>query len=126
VRGAAPPGGRLVAEPAHALTQSSPPPERGRGLKAQLVASDSFVRFWLDDRTILSESCGVNGKQFIRQARKWARINGQPFSEDASRGKGGHQIVHVGDKWTTVKTGEIGVGLLKAMLNQLGIERDDF
>jgi len=34
--------------------------------------------------------------------------------------------VRIGGRWTTVKTGEIGTGLLAAMLDQLGISRDEF
>lgn len=68
----------------------------------------------------------MNGKQFIRQARKWANANGQTMTVEKSRGKGGHQVVRIGGKWTTVKTGEIGTGLLNAMLGQLGIPKEVF
>jgi mRNA interferase HicA len=68
----------------------------------------------------------VNGKEFIRRARKWAKANGLPISVDAARGKGGHQLLKVGDFRTTVKTGEIGEGLLNAMLGQLGIPKKGF
>jgi hypothetical protein len=37
-----------------------------------------------------------------------------------------HQKVYVGDRWTTVKHGEISKPLLVAMLKQLNIPRDDF
>lgn len=68
----------------------------------------------------------MNGRQFIRQSRKWAKANRRQFSVEKGRGKGGHQIVRVGETWTTVKTGEIGAGLLAAMLDQLGIPKEDF
>lgn len=68
----------------------------------------------------------MNGKQFIKQAKAWAKANGHEFSIDASRGKGGHQIIRVGDRKTTVKTSEIGVGLLHAMLGQLNIPKGEF
>ena len=45
---------------------------------------------------------------------------------DRSRGKGGHQIVWINARRTTVKTGEIGKGLLAEMLDQLGIPREEF
>jgi hypothetical protein len=80
----------------------------------------------LDDRTIVSDIFSVNGKQFIRRARKWANSRGLVMTVDAKRGKGGHQIATIDAKWTTVKTGEIGVGLLSAMLEQLGIPKDEF
>ena len=68
----------------------------------------------------------MDGKQFIRQARKWAGVNSLDITVEATRGKGGHQIVRIAGRWTTVKTGEIGVGLLGAMLDQLGIPKGDF
>ncbi len=68
----------------------------------------------------------MNGKQFIRRARKWAKANGLPERVEASRGKGGHQTQYIGKRLTTVKSGEIGTGLLRAMLDQLGIPKDEF
>jgi hypothetical protein len=68
----------------------------------------------------------VNGKQFIRQTRGWARAHGVDFEVERKRGKGGHQIVRVGEHWTTVKSGEIKTGLLSAMLAQLGIPKGEF
>ncbi len=69
----------------------------------------------------------MNGDQFIRAARKWARKNDRLFTEeDRSRGKGGHVIVRSGDKWTTVKSGEIKPPLHRAMLQQLGWPIDAF
>jgi mRNA interferase HicA len=69
----------------------------------------------------------MNGQQFIRRARKWAKANGHTVSVEKGRGKGGHRIVRLGNGgWSTVKTGEIGTGLLAAMLDQLGIPKEDF
>ncbi|HZR87922.1 MAG TPA: hypothetical protein VFB02_14020 [Bradyrhizobium sp.] len=68
----------------------------------------------------------MNGKEFIRKARKWAKANDREFAVNASRGKGGHKMVQVGDRRTTVKTGEIGTGLLAAMLEQLNIPKGEF
>jgi hypothetical protein len=68
----------------------------------------------------------MNGKQFIRQATKWAKASGAAYSVDASRGKGGHQLLTIGAHRTTVKTGEIGPGLFRAMLAQLNIPKEDF
>ena len=74
----------------------------------------------------MSDIVAMNGKQFVRQARKWAKANSRAFSVESARGKGGHQIVRIGGAWTTVKTGELGAGLLAAMLTQLGIPKDQF
>lgn len=68
----------------------------------------------------------MNGKQFIRQAREWAKAHGQTVVVDSERGKGGHQLVRIGANKTFVKTGEIGPGLLHAMLKQLAIPKDEF
>lgn len=68
----------------------------------------------------------MNGEQFIRKARKWAKANGVTENVELSRGKGGHVTQVIGERYTIVKTGEIGTGLLHAMLKQLGIPRDEF
>ncbi len=68
----------------------------------------------------------MNGEQFIRRSRKWAKTRGLLEHVDASRGKGGHVTQWIGDRFTVVKTGEIKTGLLHAMLKQLGIPRDEF
>jgi hypothetical protein len=68
----------------------------------------------------------VNGQHFIRRARQWAKANGLSERVEASRGKGGHQTQYIGDRMTVVKTGEIGSGLLHAMLKQLGIPKEEF
>lgn len=44
----------------------------------------------------------------------------------ASRGKGGHQTLYVGDRFTVVQTGEIPKGTFYAMLRQLGIPKEEF
>jgi predicted RNA binding protein YcfA (HicA-like mRNA interferase family) len=46
---------------------------------------------------------------------------------DGGHGKGSHGRLAFGDRFTTPKDRdkEIGPGLLKAMLDQLGLKRDD-
>lgn len=68
----------------------------------------------------------MNGSEFIRRARKWAKAKGHAVHVDSSRGKGGHQTLYVGERFTVVKTGEIKTGLLHAMLKQAGIPKDEF
>ena len=68
----------------------------------------------------------MNGAQFIRRARKWAKAHDVVARVESSRGKGGHQMLYLGERLTTVKTGEIQSGLFNAMLKQLGIPREEF
>jgi hypothetical protein len=68
----------------------------------------------------------VNGKVFIRRTAKWAKAHGRELVVDPSRGKGRHQMVRIGEKWTTVQTGELKPGIFHAMLKQLGIPKDEF
>ena len=46
---------------------------------------------------------------------------------DGGHGKGSHGRLYFGDRFTTLKDRrkEIGPGLLAAMLDQLGLKRDD-
>lgn len=68
----------------------------------------------------------MNGREFVRRARRYARKTRQTFSFDPTHGKGSHGQVKVGDYSTTVKHGEIPPGLLADMLKQLGINRREF
>jgi hypothetical protein len=68
----------------------------------------------------------VNGKEFIRKSARWAKAQGVTHVVFPSRGKGGHKIVQVGSLKTTVKTGEIGPGLLAKMMSDLDIPKGAF
>lgn len=68
----------------------------------------------------------MNGKEFIRRTQRWAKARGVEVRLDASRGKGGHQILTLGERWTTVQTGELRPGVYFAMLKQLGIAKEEF
>lgn len=68
----------------------------------------------------------VNGREFIRRARRYARRTGQNCHFDQRQGKGSHGMLYLGDRQTVVKHGEISRGMLTAMLRQLGIDREDF
>ena len=67
----------------------------------------------------------VNGK-FIDRATKWAKASGRDWRVDASRGKGGHKLLFVGDCRTVVQTHEVPTGTFHAMLKQLAIPREEF
>ena len=68
----------------------------------------------------------MNGPEFIRRARRYARRNRQDFSHETGRGKGSHSLIHIGRHRTIVPHGEIGTGLLISMLRDLNINRRDF
>jgi len=68
----------------------------------------------------------VNGAEFLRRARRYARRNRQEFRFDKAAGKGSHGKLYVGAGRTVVKHGEISKGMLRSMLRQLGIDDKNF
>ena len=68
----------------------------------------------------------MNGAEFVRRARGYARKTGQEFRFDPSRGKGSHGALYVGNRRTIVKHGELKPGTFFSMLKQLGIDKEDF
>ena len=68
----------------------------------------------------------MNGSEFRRHIRRLARRRGISYRFVRQRGKGSHGTLYYGDRKTTVKSGEIGEGLLRAMLKQLGLTKRDF
>jgi len=68
----------------------------------------------------------MNGHEFERKVRKLGRLRGVVVSFEAGYGKGSHGRLYYGERFTTLKDRrkEIGPGLLKAMLDQLGIDKD--
>ena len=70
----------------------------------------------------------MTGRQFIMRVRRWARVRGLDVRFVASEGSGPHGTLYVRTRRTTVKDRrkEIGRGLLKKMLSDLGIEENEF
>ena len=70
----------------------------------------------------------MTGRQFIARVRRWARVRGVVVRFVASQGPGSHGTLYAGARRTTVKDRrkEIGTGLLKKMLADLGIDQDNF
>ena len=58
----------------------------------------------------------MDGREFTRRARRYARKAGLEFRFVASKGKGSHGKLFVGGLDTMVKRAEIGSGLLRSML----------
>ena len=69
----------------------------------------------------------MTGSEFEKRVRGVGRRLGVPISFDREHGKGSHGRLYFGDRFTTLKDRkkEIGPGLLKAMLDQLGLTRED-
>ena len=68
----------------------------------------------------------MDGREFVRRARRYARRKKLGFNYDPIKGKGSHSEVRIGGRRTIVKKGEIRRGLLSAMLKQLGIDPREF
>ena len=68
----------------------------------------------------------MNGTEFIKRAKRYARKTGQECRFEPGRGKESHGILYVGSQRTVVKRSEISKGMLTAMLKQLHIEKRDF
>jgi len=58
----------------------------------------------------------------IRELRKLARRQGKEFRVDRGHGKGSHYRVYFGDRFTTVKSGELRPGYVALIKEQLRIE----
>jgi predicted RNA binding protein YcfA (HicA-like mRNA interferase family) len=69
----------------------------------------------------------VTGSEFERKIRALGRERGVVVAFDAGHGKGSHGRLYFGGRFTTLKDRkkEIGPGLLKAMLAQLGLTKQD-
>ena len=69
----------------------------------------------------------MTGSEFERRIRRISRRRSVPISFDREHGKGSHGRLYFGGRFTTLKDRkkEIGPGLLKAMLDQLGLTRED-
>ena len=77
-------------------------------------------------RTLRYDNEVMNGREFVRRARSYARKTGQGFHFDPAHGKGSHGRLYIGARFTTVQRGELSKGMLAAMLRQLDIDRKEF
>ena len=70
----------------------------------------------------------MKGAEFIRKVQKIGRQRGLAVRFVVSRGRGSHGTLYLGAAFTTVKDRkkEIGPGLLRAMLTDLGLTEKDF
>jgi hypothetical protein len=64
----------------------------------------------------------MNRTHFLRALRQEARTLGFAFRIDKAAGKGSHYRVYVGDKFTTVQSGELTPLMIKTIRRQLGLK----
>jgi len=69
----------------------------------------------------------MNGSELIKILRKLGKQRGLTVRIDKKRGRGSHFTLYFGDNRTIMKdrTKEIGSGLLKKLLDNLGLSSDD-
>jgi mRNA interferase HicA len=69
----------------------------------------------------------VNGNELLRRLGRLAKTRGVEVTVDRRQGKGSHATLRFGGRKTTLKDlkKEIGPGLLRAMLNDIGVTPRD-
>lgn len=69
----------------------------------------------------------MDGREFVKRLRRTGRANGVKVRYDGRPGKGSHGRVYYGAAFTTIKDlkKEIGPGLLRKMLADLRLTKDD-
>ena len=77
-------------------------------------------------RILRCDNEATTSREFIRRAKDYARLTGQPFRFEPAHGKGSHGRAYVGTRFTTVQRGELTKGVLAAMLRQLNIDGREF
>ena len=68
----------------------------------------------------------MNGREFIRRARRYARRNGLEWHFDPQKGRGSHGTFYLEGRSTQVQHGEIATGTLMSMFRELNIDRRNF
>ena len=68
----------------------------------------------------------MNGREFLRRAKRYARRTGKEYRFDQSRGKGSHGTPYIGARRATVMRGELKPGTFRNMLKQLDIDKENF
>lgn len=69
----------------------------------------------------------MKGIEFVKRAKALGKRRGISVHVDAKRGKGSHQTLYYGDRYTVVRNpkDELKHGTYHAMLKQLGLEAQD-
>ena len=69
----------------------------------------------------------MTGNELLRRLRRVAKRQGLALLHEGRPGKGGHDRIYLGDRFTTIPalTHEIAPGLLTKILRDLGLQRRD-
>jgi mRNA interferase HicA len=69
----------------------------------------------------------VKGSEFLRKVRALAQLRGIVVALNAERGKGSHQTLYFGSRFTVVRNlkDELKTGTFRAMCKQLDIDPRD-
>ena len=69
----------------------------------------------------------MNGNELLKRLKKIAKQRRLHLQLVRERGKGSHGTLYLGDRYTIMKDRkkEIGPGLLKKMLTDLGLDKSD-
>lgn len=69
----------------------------------------------------------MKGNELLRKLRRLAKQRSLAFLYEASRGKGGHGRIYLGDRFTTIPalTHEVAPGLLTKILRDLALSKRD-
>jgi mRNA interferase HicA len=69
----------------------------------------------------------MKGSEFLRKLRALAHVRGVTIRLNAERGKGSHQTLYYGDKFTVLRNvkDELKTGTFRAMCKQLGVDPKD-
>lgn len=105
------------------------------GISADLMRYRSFLRDFplairakMRDTPPIETRGGMNGNEFLKKLKAYGKDRTLPVRFVQSRGKGSHGTVYLGTAFTVLKDRkkEIGKGLLRAMLADLGIDPEAF
>lgn len=91
-------------------------------VRARVVADTGRISA---HKNVLPFLCGsMNGAEFIRRVRRYARERGLRFEENRRRGKGDHRTLLVGDRFTVLGDlrKELKTGTFHGLCRQLGID----
>ena len=69
----------------------------------------------------------MNGKELLKKLKKLAELRNEQLELVKARGKGSHSTLYFRGGRTILKDQrkEIGAGLLKSMLNDLNVDKDE-